>query len=270
MGEIWGIVASKLASILFMWAMIQRYCPYQLHAFIERFTEKLANLFYPFVEVKFFEYKGDNMQINEAFSSIEHYLTSKSTNQVKKLQGEFTTKSLVLKVDEQEEVCDEFQGIKFTWSLRKIVSNSKSMSVYPAEDKMYYLLMFHGRYRDFVTKSYLKHVLDEGKNIGLSKRQRKLYTNCTCGTSEYDKRGKWSNVIFEHPASFETIAMDPKKKKEIVDDLIAFSKAKEYYARIGKPWKRGYLLFGPPGTGKSTLVMLLLLIFLSMIYMILS
>ncbi|PNX76706.1 putative mitochondrial chaperone BCS1-B-like protein, partial [Trifolium pratense] len=27
-----------------------------------------------------------------------------------------------------------------------------------------------------------------------------------------------------------------------------------YYARIGKPWKRGYLLYGPPGTGKSSLV----------------
>jgi len=33
--------------------------------------------------------------------------------------------------------------------------------------------------------------------------------------SEYDvKSGKWNHVIFEHPASFETIAMDPNKKKE--------------------------------------------------------
>jgi len=26
------------------------------------------------------------------------------------------------------------------------------------------------------------------------------------------------------------------------------------YKKVGKPWKRGYLLYGPPGTGKSTLV----------------
>ncbi|KAI4964051.1 hypothetical protein ZWY2020_008442 [Hordeum vulgare] len=31
-------------------------------------------------------------------------------------------------------------------------------------------------------------------------------------------------------------------------------KRKEYYRRIGKAWKRGYLLYGPPGTGKSSLV----------------
>ena len=96
------------------------------------------------------------------------------------------------------------------------------------------------------------HVLEQGKEIGLSKRQRKLYTNCT-GDSGYERRGKWSHVIFEHPSSFETIALNPEKK-EIVGDLVTFSKAKEYYAKIGKPWKRGYLLYGPPGTGKSSLV----------------
>uniref|UniRef100_A0A453FW70 AAA+ ATPase domain-containing protein n=1 Tax=Aegilops tauschii subsp. strangulata TaxID=200361 RepID=A0A453FW70_AEGTS len=29
---------------------------------------------------------------------------------------------------------------------------------------------------------------------------------------------------------------------------------KDYYRRIGKAWKRGYLLHGPPGTGKSTMI----------------
>ncbi|KAI4321921.1 hypothetical protein MLD38_035248 [Melastoma candidum] len=60
--------------------------------------------------------------------------------------------------------------------------------------------------------------------------------------------------MFEHPATFDTLAMDPAKKKEIVDDLEKFTKGKEYYARIGKPWKRGYLLYGPPGTGKTTMI----------------
>ncbi|KAL0307364.1 UNVERIFIED_CONTAM: AAA-ATPase ASD, mitochondrial [Sesamum angustifolium] len=48
--------------------------------------------------------------------------------------------------------------------------------------------------------------------------------------------------------------MDPRKKQEIVDDLINFSKSKDYYAKIGKPWKRGYLLYGPHGTGKSSMI----------------
>ena len=45
-------------------------------------------------------------------------------------------------------------------------------------------------------------------------------------------------MIFEHPATFETVAMDPEKKKEIIDDLTTFKNSKEFYAKIGKPWKR--------------------------------
>ncbi|KAL5072020.1 hypothetical protein RYX36_022907 [Vicia faba] len=252
MGEIWGVIGSKLASILFMWAMVQRYCPHQIHALIEKFSQKLANFFYPYVEVKFFEYIGDYYRTNEAFTFIEYYLQSKPTNQAKKLRGESLRKSLVLKMDESQEFHDEFEGINVVWSLRKIVPNTKSVSFYPADEKRYYLLTFHRGNRDLVSETYLNHVLEQGKDIGLSKRQRKLYTNCTSGDS--DMRGKWSHVIFDHPSSFETIAMDGKKKKEIVDDLVTFSKGKDYYARIGKPWKRGYLLYGPPGTGKSSLV----------------
>jgi chaperone BCS1 len=48
--------------------------------------------------------------------------------------------------------------------------------------------------------------------------------------------------------------MDPPTKQAVIADLDRFRKRKEYYRRIGKAWKRGYLLYGPPGTGKSSLV----------------
>ncbi|GAU15306.1 hypothetical protein TSUD_03750 [Trifolium subterraneum] len=48
--------------------------------------------------------------------------------------------------------------------------------------------------------------------------------------------------------------MDLEKKKMIIDDLVTFSKSGEFYSRIGRAWKRGYLLYGPPGTGKSTMI----------------
>lgn len=96
-----------------------------------------------------------------------------------------------------------------------------------------------------ITESYLKHVIKRGKEIQREKRQRKLYNN---GNSY------WNHIVFEHPATFEKMAMDPEKKQEIKEDLLTFSTNKDYYARIGKAWKRGYLLYGPPGTGKSTMI----------------
>ncbi|KAI3703539.1 hypothetical protein L1987_73689 [Smallanthus sonchifolius] len=47
--------------------------------------------------------------------------------------------------------------------------------------------------------------------------------------------------------------MDPKKE-EILNDLLTFSKSKDYYKKVGKSWKRGYLLYGPPETGKSSMI----------------
>lgn len=48
--------------------------------------------------------------------------------------------------------------------------------------------------------------------------------------------------------------MNPAKKRRIMEDLDSFCRNKGYYSRIGKPWKRGYLLHGPPGTGKTTMI----------------
>lgn len=59
---------------------------------------------------------------------------------------------------------------------------------------------------------------------------------------------------FQHPSTFDTLAMDPAKKQQIIDDLNEFCQGREYYSRIGKAWKRGYLLYGPPGTGKSSMI----------------
>lgn len=43
-------------------------------------------------------------------------------------------------------------------------------------------------------------------------------------------------------------------KKAIIEDLDRFLRRKEFYKKVGKVWKRGYLLYGPPGTGKSSLI----------------
>lgn len=149
-------------------------------------------------------------------------------------------------MDDHEEVADEFNGVKVYWASGKNILKSQSFSFYPnTDEKRYYKLTFHKRHRELIFGPYLNHVLKEGREIKVKNRLRKLYTN---------NGSQWSHVVFEHPASFQTLAMDPVKKQEIVDDLTTFSNAEEFYNRIGRAWKRGYLLYGPPGTGKSTMI----------------
>lgn len=117
-----------------------------------------------------------------------------------------------------------------------------------------YRLTFHKSHRDLILTKYLLHVMKEGKEVRVRNRQRKLFTNNASNSPYSFRRTSWNHVVFDHPARFSTLAMHPNKKKEIMDDLDQFRKGKDYYAKIGKAWKRGYLLYGPPGTGKSTMV----------------
>ncbi|OMO88239.1 hypothetical protein COLO4_20350 [Corchorus olitorius] len=66
--------------------------------------------------------------------------------------------------------------------------------------------------------------------------------------------GLWGSTNLDHPATFDKLAMDPVLKKELIDDLDRFVRRRNFYKKVGKAWKRGYLLYGPPGTGKSSLV----------------
>ncbi|KAL1199543.1 AAA-ATPase [Cardamine amara subsp. amara] len=87
-------------------------------------------------------------------------------------------------------------------------------------------------------------------------RDVKLYSRDVDASDHDDGRasGEWGCTNLEHPSTFDTLAMDPNAKKKIVDDLERFLKRREFYKRVGKAWKRGYLLYGPPGTGKTSLI----------------
>lgn len=54
--------------------------------------------------------------------------------------------------------------------------------------------------------------------------------------------------------SVASISLDPALKRSIVGDLRDFLASREKYARRCIPYRRGYLLEGPPGTGKSSVI----------------
>ncbi|KAM7481838.1 hypothetical protein LguiB_006421 [Lonicera macranthoides] len=256
-GEIWAQAGSLMASAMFLYAIFQQYFPSQLRGHLDKYAQKLVTLVYPYIQITFNEYSGNGFERSNAFSAIERYLAANSSNKARRLKADMVRdcKSLVLSMDDHEEITDEYKGVKLWWGSSKTIPTRQSISFYPREDeKRYFTLTFHKQNRDLVTESYLSHVLDEGKAITIRARQRKLYTNNKTEGWYGGRRSMWSHVVFEHPATFDTWALEPSKKEEIIKDLIRFSKAKDYYKKVGKAWKRGYLLYGPPGTGKSTMI----------------
>ncbi|XP_020231068.1 AAA-ATPase ASD, mitochondrial [Cajanus cajan] len=257
MSEMWTTMGSTLASFMFLWTIMRQYCPYEVQRFFEKYTHRIMSYFYPYIRISFHEYMGDRLKRSEAYAAVEAYLSTNTSKSAKRLKAEMgkDSSNLVLTMDEYERVTDDFKGVKVWWVSNKVMSPTRSpMSYYPEQEKRFYKLTFHNKYRDIITGSYLEHVMREGKEIRLRNRQRKLYTNSPGYKWPSYKQTMWSHIVFEHPATFDTMAMEHEKKREIIEDLVTFSKSKDFYARIGKAWKRGYLLYGPPGTGKSTMI----------------
>nr|XP_023884701.1 AAA-ATPase ASD, mitochondrial-like [Quercus suber] len=157
-------------------------------------------------------------------------------------------KSAQLSMDKNAVVWDKYNGIMVKWYSGMNVSESGSPSQGPFSNGVirYYKLTYNRKYHKIITEKYLHYVISEGREIKSRRKQRKLFSN--------NSYCEWTDIVFEHPGTFQTLAMDPKKKEEIINDLINFTNRKEYYAKIGKAWRRGYLLYGPPGTGKSTMI----------------
>ncbi|WMV17471.1 hypothetical protein MTR67_010856 [Solanum verrucosum] len=245
-------LGSKFAGLMLIWGIIQQYFPPALSKRFDYLWRRVENHFYPYVQITIDEFS--NGKRNEIYSHINSYLGTKSIKKDAKLlkvEKSKNSKSFAVSLDEGEEITDEFQGAKFSWR-NYSVKSSRSNSV-PMEKKSY-RLTFNQRDREIVTGKYLNHITEEGKAIQFLNRKQKIYSNNCSNDWYWYGKGMWRDINFEHPATFDTLAMDPKKKAEIINDLIAFSKGKDYYSKVGKAWKRGYLLYGPPGTGKSTMI----------------
>ncbi|XP_060214170.1 AAA-ATPase At3g50940-like [Lycium barbarum] len=188
---------------------------------------------------------------NELFEASKLYLgtiMSPSVQRVKISKAE-KEKKFSVNISKDEKIIDTFEGVELIWEL-KIVENQKTNCddgylTLEKADQIWYELSFLKDYKEMVLNTYLPFVLERSNAIKEENKVIKLSPlGSYCGES----------VNLDHPSTFDTIAMDPEIKKTLMDDLERFVRRRDYYRRVGKAWKRGYLLYGPPGTGKSSLI----------------
>ncbi|KAB8256778.1 P-loop containing nucleoside triphosphate hydrolase protein [Aspergillus pseudonomiae] len=184
------------------------------------------------------------------------------------------------KADDEKDVPKDIQSFSQNprefWFKRKCRHHLGTLRYTPSQDKIHFftykgswVALYRQPYKEtgspwfanmerlhFYAVPWKRHVLDDLMNeihktpVNGDPKQVAVYEGFKVGSSS-----QWMQVASKQPRFFSTVVLDQDKKRHIVEDLKEFldPRTKSWYQSRGFPYRRGYLIHGPPGTGKSSL-----------------
>lgn len=66
--------------------------------------------------------------------------------------------------------------------------------------------------------------------------------------------GEWRQGKIVSPRNINSVAMSKDKKNEVLDNIRHFKNNKEWFSRASLPYKLTYILYGKPGSGKTSFI----------------
>ncbi|XP_010507993.1 PREDICTED: AAA-ATPase At2g46620 [Camelina sativa] len=209
---------------------------------VKLWRRKLIDTFHVYQFYKVPEF-NENVQENQLYSKVYAYLNSLSSIENSDFTNLFTgkkTNEIILRLDRNQVVSDEFLGARVSW-----INGQNDDGV------RNFVLKIRKADKRRILSSYLQHIHTVSDELEQRNTELKLFMNVD---DQNKKNGRWRSIPFDHPCTFENIAMETDLKNKVKSDLESFLKGKQYYNRLGRVWKRSYLLYGPSGTGKSSFV----------------
>ncbi|KAK1440580.1 hypothetical protein QVD17_06409 [Tagetes erecta] len=228
------------------------YLYFGLRSFINKLSRQLTMVIYEF----------DGFRENEIYNAANLYLASRVSPEIQRLKisKNASDNNINVAMEINESFTDVYNGVKFNWCLvskkaptREYYNHDDMNGSSSRSDQRSLELTFHRKHKTLALNEYLLFILNDVKIRKQEEKTVKLFTVDTKMVYTSHPTA-WTSVNLDHPAKFETLAMDIDLKEKVMKDLDNFVQRRDYYRKVGKAWKRGYLLYGPPGTGKSSLI----------------
>ncbi|KAF2077501.1 hypothetical protein CYY_001200 [Polysphondylium violaceum] len=109
-------------------------------------------------------------------------------------------------------------------------------------------------YLDLTVFGGTKKLITEMMNVAIeysttmTKDKTKIYSldsSCTY----------WECICIQNKRVLDSVFLEENVRSTILNDLDKFVNGKEWYLNTGVPYRRGYLLYGPPGSGKTSFIL---------------
>lgn len=209
---------------------------------VRKFVDWVNDGIHVHLVLKVPEFNDSTHQENQFFRRVSLYVSSLASledSDFTKLLSGMKPNDIVLSIDDDQIVHDSFLGARVSWHYR-VKRDCENQVVARS-----FVLKIKKKDKRWILKPYLQHIHAVSDDIDSRRKELKIHININ---------GRWKSVPFHHPATFDSVVMDPDLKSKIRCDLETFLKSKQYYHKIGRVWKRSYLLYGPSGTGKSSFI----------------
>ncbi|PPQ74339.1 hypothetical protein CVT24_000693 [Panaeolus cyanescens] len=96
--------------------------------------------------------------------------------------------------------------------------------------------------------SILNQLLIDAKKAYLAAQQNNISIFVS------DSNNSWRHIASRPKRPLKSIVLDPGIKDRLIDDAQDFLASKRWYSSRGIPFRRGYLLYGAPGSGKTSII----------------
>ncbi|KAH7857599.1 hypothetical protein Vadar_014437 [Vaccinium darrowii] len=163
--------------------------------------------------------ENNGLAINEMFEASEIFLRKKISPSVLRLKVSKAPrdKTFSVTINKGEKITDTFEDIEVVWQMictetQKTTSDYGEGFLHSEKvERRSIELSFHKKYKDKVLSSYLPFVLEMSNTIKEEDKVLKLHA--------LGNYCDYQDINLDHPSTFDTLAMDPTLKKELIDDL---------------------------------------------------
>lgn len=240
---------------------------------LKNLVYRLLNKFYEYMLYRVFKYEKeeylrkeviidyitDNKQINELYKAVYWYLSNTQLiDYVKETPIKYTYETKIDEFTKNEFNLNQIlvydRENKFQYGNYEVyyLYNKNLINIYTDQEKKKenYTIRLWTKYsmklNEDVLNKFCQHCLTEyTNNLTKKKWQQYIYVN---------KNGKWEHQVSNNKRSIDTIILKNNLKDVIKNDIKSFLESEDWYNQRDIPYTRGYLFYGLPGCGKTSMI----------------